>query len=363
MFGLASIQQTHIPNDIIHQYLKLYSLIGRNDTFLSTLNQDLNLFIEATVREDVFRFLGHLNITIPDARLRQMLLHERKPKNKNEAMLVRLKMIFRKMHQGVDDFELIVNEITALASMLYQDIVPDHELHFVKIAKKEREKRQEITLLSGNRTSKREDLEDLVNLYKQAIQKHKFEKGYAACHFYLDFMQLKPFHSHNDTLGLLVFYLLLLASDYRCFHLDSFFTRLFSHEQAFRKARQEALINYNEGISNAIPLHRLMLDLTISSYQEAQEMIRNYTYDHQHNKSDYIENTIKQLPDVFTKEDIRLKHPTVSDSTINRTLKRMKEEDSIRPLGTGRSAKWMKVPKKAKTNPTQMTLNFKEKNS
>ncbi len=361
MYGLETIQQTHIPNDIIHQYLKLYGLIGRNDTFLSTLNQDLPLFIEATIREDVFRFLQYLDITIPDARLRQMLLHNRTPKNNNEKILVRLKAIFNKMHHGIDAFELIVNEITALASVLYQDIVPDQDLHFVKIAKKERDKRQEITLLSGHRTSKREDLEELVTLYKQAIQKHKFEKGYVACHFYLDFMQLKPFHAHNETIGLLVFYLLLLASDYRCFHLESFFTALFEHEKEFRKARQEAVINYNEGVSNAIPLHRLILDITTSSYQRAQEMIRNYTYDHSQNKSDYLENTIKQLPDVFTKEDIRLKHPTVSDSTINRTLKRLKEEDIIRPLGTGRSAKWMKVPRKTKLTPTQMTLNFKEK--
>ncbi len=357
MFGLENIHQTHLPNDIIRSYLNLYSLIGRNDDFLSTLNEDLPLFIEATIREDVYALLQDLDIQIPEQRLKQLLLKDIQPRNRNETLCVRLKTIFRKMHSEIDDFELILYEITSLAQMLYQDIGPNDDWQYAKVIRTPSKDKKEINLLTSSFASKRDYLEQLIVLYHKAIDKHQFEKGYAATHFYLDFIALKPFNKHNETLALLVLYLLLLASDYRSFHLDAFFLALFAQKQAFLKARQEAYVNYSEGVSTAIPLHRFLLDITTKSYQAAQHMIRNYTYDHQHNKSDYLENTILRLNDVFTKEDIRLKHPTVSDSTINRTLKRLRDEDKIRPLGTGRSAKWMKVPQKPQKT-EQITFKF-----
>jgi len=61
---------------------------------------------------------------------------------------------------------------------------------------------------------------------------------------------------------------------------------------------------------------------------------------------------------VFSKDDIRLKHPLISDSTINRTLKRLQQENKIRPLGKGRSAKWIKLYKKEKKSKIQEQLNF-----
>ena len=76
------------------------------------------------------------------------------------------------------------------------------------------------------------------------------------------------------------------------------------------------------------------------------------------NKSNNIENTINKLEDVFTKDEIRLLHPYISDSTINRTLKRMRDEELIRPLGKGRSAKWMKLYKTENKDKLFEQMNF-----
>ena len=44
----------------------------------------------------------------------------------------------------------------------------------------------------------------------------------------------------------------------------------------------------------------------------------------------------------FTKEDIRLQNPYVSESTINRALISLRDSGYIEPLGKGRSAKWIR---------------------
>ena len=60
------------------------------------------------------------------------------------------------------------------------------------------------------------------------------------------------------------------------------------------------------------------------------------------------ENIILKGPEIFTKADLREKCPYISDSTINRTLDRMKDQGLIDNLGTGRSAKWIKKIKTEK---------------
>ena len=108
---------------------------------------------------------------------------------------------------------------------------------------------------------------------------------------------------------------------------------------------RNASFNWNEGFSQVLPFHRFILKISSYAYDEINDLIRDYEYDSQLNKSNNVENTITKLPDVFSKDDIRNIHPYISDSTINRTLKRLRDIEMIRPLGKGRSAKWIKLVK------------------
>ena len=58
------------------------------------------------------------------------------------------------------------------------------------------------------------------------------------------------------------------------------------------------------------------------------------------------------------KEQIKNAHPSLSDSTINRALVSLKNQNKIRPNGTGRSATWVRlVPEEMMSNRMkQLTL-------
>ena len=81
-----------------------------------------------------------------------------------------------------------------------------------------------------------------------------------------------------------------------------------------------------------------------TSFKKVYEI---YEFDRSINKANNIENTILKLPEIFTKEEIRINHPFVSESTINRTLSKLRDEKVIKPLGKGRSAKWIKISSEA----------------
>ena len=86
----------------------------------------------------------------------------------------------------------------------------------------------------------------------------------------------------------------------------------------------------------------MMYDIVLEAYLELSDITKQVGYQEQGLKSDNVAMTIYRLPNVFTKDDIRKANPNVSDATINRILIKMRDEELIMPLGTGRSAKWMK---------------------
>jgi len=61
------------------------------------------------------------------------------------------------------------------------------------------------------------------------------------------------------------------------------------------------------------------------------------------NKSYRVEQAVRNIIGIFSKEDIRNSCPDVSDATINRVFKQLKKEEVIDVLGKGRNAKWKRL--------------------
>jgi hypothetical protein len=136
---------------------------------------------------------------------------------------------------------------------------------------------------------------------------------------------------------------------------------LYEHKTAFDKMVLQSSFNYEEGLAQVLPLHRFLLKGAIESYQKLRYLVRDYEFDKHLNKTNNIENTILKFEEIFSKEDVRIAHPFVSDSTINRTLRRLRDEGAIRPVGKGRGAKWMRLtkPKKKQFQFEQLDLKLR----
>jgi hypothetical protein len=123
----------------------------------------------------------------------------------------------------------------------------------------------------------------------------------------------------------------------------SLFEFIYNDFDRFESELKNASYNWKEGYSQSLGFVRLMMELIIKTFERTEDIIKEYKFDSSLNKSDNVENTIIKLPEIFTKDDIRLEHPYVSESTINRTLSKLRQEKIIKPLAKGRSAKWIKI--------------------
>ncbi len=336
---LTNINRTQIPHDIIMAYINIYKSIGMNDYNHEALNSDYHVMVRQTINNDTYYFVKFLGLNVSETRLKSLIYKDVLPKNKDEKFILNLKKVFIKIHKETSTFELLTNEVFDLLTFLYKDVLNPNKLGFKRSDKKS----SKINLYGGKVTSKREDLEQMIKLYKNIVEDNKFEVSYIATNFFIDFINIAPFIEKNEEIGILVLYILLITNSYEAYEFVSFMELLNDNKDEFYRVLRNASYNWVEGFSQLLPFHRFIINISLQAYNKINLLIRDHEFDAHLNKSNNVENTIHKLDDVFSKDDIRIAHPYISDSTINRTLKRLRDEEKIRPLGKGRSAKWIKL--------------------
>jgi len=344
---LNNLVRTQIPNDVLMSTLKLYLELGKNDYYKSLFAPDLDVFSHQVASLDAFYFFKCFfpEEKISDPRMKTLQLDSTVARTKAESLYKNIIAIFTLIHQPkAQPFKLNVTEIHDLVRLLFKEYYSNDQISYQKLENSKR-----ASLLSMESSSKREALERLINLYGEIKKKNEYEELFLCVNFMVDFLNMEIYKfKENDLVAFLIYYILagqeqLLANKY-----VSFFGKLYFHIKEYQIALDRTRFNWKEGYAEIMPMQRLLLKIYQDMYAELSDHARDYEYESklEISKSDYVENTIDKLNDVFSKEDIRLKHPLISDSTINRTLQRMQAENKIRPLGKGRSAKWIKLYKK-----------------
>lgn len=356
---LNNLARTQIPGDVLMSTLKLYYEMGKNEYYLKLFAPDAEVFSKQVALQDAYYFYKCFFAAenkIAEPRLRSLQLDSTVARTKAESLYKNLVSVFGIIHSPkAPAFKLNVTEIGDLVKMLFKDYHSPDLLGYQKLEGKR------TSLLSGESTSKREVLEKLILLRQEIEKKNEVEDLFLNLNFMADFLNLEVFRlPENPIPALLVFYILGLQDKLVVFRYVSFFGKLQFHLKEYLLALDKTRFNWKEGYAEVLPLHRLFLQIFRDMYAELADQARDYEYESklEIRKSDYVENTIDKLNEVFSKEDIRLRHPLISDSTINRTLRRMQAENKIRPLGKGRSAKWIKLYRKETKKAIMEQLNL-----
>lgn len=337
MYCLTNINHYSIPNDIVVTLSKIYRFIGNNDFYIKTLGNDISKVIEMTVEKDAYYLGKILKVDISEARSKLIVSKDSSPRNKEESTLYNIKDLLGSIQQKYQKLTLQSNDLHNALNYVYSSYHP------IKFSLTEGGR---SVLASQGHKSKRLVLDEMNEMMKKIISSESFEHILLNLHYFIDISNLKPFDSHNETLSLLVLYQLILSADLNCFKYVSFFQLLYNDYEAFLDELCKASVNWKEGLSQTTEFVRFFLNIILKAYENADAIINNYLFDKANKKHENIESTILNMKSTFTKDQIRLMHPYVSESTINRALTALRNDGLIKPLGKGRSAKWMIIKKR-----------------
>lgn len=329
MSCIVHMDRVILPNDIVVQIAKMYKYIGKNESYKEIIQTDMERIIMQTIERDTFFLAQILKLELTDARMRLIITKDSLPRKKEETTVYNLKEMLITLQKNYKKTDFASTDLLNMINYVFS------HYNAIKYEGSTQDKK------TTGQLSKRAHLEAMLEELQNALNKEKYEKISLYLHFFVDFDNLAPFTSNNDVAAFLLLYLLMLKADIEAFRFVSFFEILFTNYAKFQEELMKASLNWKEGFSQTLGFVRVMNNIILEAYEKLEEIIETYQYDQAMNKADNLENTILMFENAFTKEDIRLLHPYVSESTINRALKKLRDEKKIKPIGKGRSAKWM----------------------
>ncbi|MGL4949923.1 MAG: hypothetical protein ACRC5M_06045 [Anaeroplasmataceae bacterium] len=333
---LKSVSKFVFSPEIVAKLIKLYEYKGKEYYYETILKNDADYISKDIIEREILAFVELLKLNVSDNKIKLIIRKDSTPKSNEERIVHNLKSVMKTTYEKSSKFVLDPNEILSLARSIYEDVF---DVKYVQYSVKQKEN----LLITSKTISKRVEVSSMMDSLKLLLDKNNAEKTQAILAFYIDFINSETLNNYNDEVGLLLVYILLFMVDFRMFKYMSFFEILSSKFNAFNDAVNMANMNWSRGFSDLSVLHEIVLDIMLEGYQKLNSFVREYEFEIKLNKSDNIENTISKLPQVFTKDQIRERHPYTSESTINRALQKLRDNNMIRPNGTGRSATWLKL--------------------
>lgn len=348
MKSLENINRIQLTNETMLSLLSLYESKGKSFYYDDLFQRDRQAFEKKSLATSLLALCSYFNLDVTIPRVKLLAKKEMVAKNKEEQLLINIKNVLTILHEKPAEFELLINEIADLLKLLSRNCDP--------IAFRAGEK-EPLTILGKTKTRhKKDELERLIELYLSHAKTGRHELTQLISNFYVDFLNMDLLTDQNELVGIIILYALLL-SQFNVFKYASFFKYLLKEKDAWQQGVITASYYWQSGFAQTDLVSRTLINILLDCYKEVDDLAHEFSFEVDLNKSDTIENSILKIDEIFSKEDLRKRHPNVSDATIDRTLKRLKEEEKIRPLGKGRSSKWQRIiPGYKKFGSKQLTL-------
>jgi len=333
MSWINKLEMLLLPNDVIIGLTEVYKHQGRQLYHDEVVRGDIKTIIDQTVEKDIFYFDQLLELNVPESRLRALSRKNINSRNNAEKTIQNFKDVIKNIFDNYQTFEFSTNEVQAIHSHLFKNIA---NTRFATTETK--------TKFSSQRTkNKRLELDELFEKSFDMFKENNYEKLLLVILIFIDFYNIKGFKEKNEYTSLVLLHLLLFKAGFDNFKYVSFYEYLTNNFDEYRTALIAASFSYEEGLSQPLPLMRFFIKALKETFTEVEQIVKNHKFDQSLNKSYSLQNTIYKLPEVFQKDDLRRIHPYISETTINRTLIRLREDGVIKPLGKGRSAKWIRI--------------------
>ena len=348
---ITNLERILYSPETVHNLTQLYTFKGKDFYYEDVLKQYMNQIVKNTIERDVMASSKILNLDVNENRLKLIVKKNSEPKTKHERIVRNLKSIFEIVQQQGTELDLTSNEFVRLGDKLFKDVTRFDYSSDVKTVK--------VNLLEERkRISRRELVDEEIKDYSNAKYRYKIEITQVITNFYIDLLNMKCFNLANEYMSLIITYCLLFSERFNVFKYVSFFEYYLKNINEFHSLEQEASYGWENGYSKTETLDAKFIACMLEGYAKVEKMVNDFKFDKNLRKVDNVESVIMKLGDTFSREDIKNKVPNLSDSTINRALVKLRNEGKIRPDGTGRSAKWVRLVPDELFTANTMQLNI-----
>ena len=343
-FNYTLLKDLKLDTEIVNYLTAIYEAKGRQEFFLRQQPEKLNKLVEIAKVQSTQSSNDIEGIRTTNTRLKQLLSDKTTPKNRDEEEIAGYKDALNVIHESFEYIPMTANYILQLHKILYS--------HSGKsIGGKFKNVQNYITLTENGKESilftplapyeTPVAIENICNEFNIAISKCEVDPLILIPVFIHDFLCIHPFSDGNGRMSRLLTTLLLYRNGFMVGKYISLESKIAKNKNAYYAALEKAQVGWDEGKEDVIPFIKYLLGTIIASYRDFED--RMVLVNESNSAIDMVRKAVANKIGKFTKMDIVEMCPSLSNSSVESSLKKLTQEGVIQKKGASRVTYYVKT--------------------
>ncbi|ACB60877.1 Fic family protein [Exiguobacterium sp. PvP048] len=333
-----------LPMETVRLISRINEYKGKQDLYKQQAPQVLDTLRDVAVIQSTKASNAIEGIVVTESRLHTIMSKSADPADRSEAEIAGYRDVLNLIHASARDIPINANVLLQLHKELYK-FVPVEGGRWKNVDNEISEsfpdgtRRTRFVPVPAFETPA--SVQALCDSLRERRQQEDVDPLILTSLFVLDFLSIHPFNDGNGRMSRLLTLLLLYQEGFEVGRYISLEKIVESRKEDYYESLRLSSIHWHQNQQDPFPWVNYLLSTILAAYKELEDRVGLITTGNQ-NKAGRIRQFVESRITPFTKADVRNACPDVSEATINRLLRELRDEGLIKPSGRGRGAKWIK---------------------
>ena len=344
-FNYKNLLDINLPAKIYELIAGIYEYKGKQELYVANFSDVLEKMVEVAKIQSTKSSNAIEGIYTNDTRLVELMNKKSEPRNRNEEEIYGYREVLDLIHENYENIELTKNNILTLHNKLYSYSKENYKGKFKNVdngimeVDSFGEKRIRFQPVSSFETEAY--IERMLCAYDEAVRLN-IPPLLLIPTFIHDFLCIHPFTDGNGRMSRLLTLLLLYRNGFFVGKYISLEMLIENTKDIYYEETQASSENWHAGTNDNLPFIKYMLSIIYRAYSECDErfkLIGEKSLTSAERVMKVFENSLSSL----SKSDLIILCSDISQRTIERALKELKDNGMIKQIGGGRSTKYIRA--------------------
>lgn len=333
-----------LPMETVRLISRINEYKGKQDLYKQQAPQILDTLRDVAVIQSTKASNAIEGIVVTESRLHTIMSKSADPADRSEAEIAGYRDVLNLIHASARDIPINANVLLQLHKELYK-FVPVEGGRWKNVDNEINEsfpdgtRRTRFVPVPAFETPA--SVQALCDSLRERRQQEDVDPLILTSLFVLDFLSIHPFNDGNARMSRLLTLLMLYQDGFEVGRYISLEKIVESRKEDYYESLRLSSIHWHQNQQDPFPWVNYLLSTILAAYKELEDRVGLITTGNQ-NKAGRIRQFVESRITPFNKADVRNACPDVSEATINRILRELRDEGLIKPSGRGRGAKWIK---------------------
>lgn len=343
-FNYTLLKNLKFDAELVNYLTTIHELKGKQELYLKQKPEQLEKLVEIAKVQSTESSNDIEGIRTTNTRLKKLLTDKTTPKNRDEEEITGYRDVLNVIHESFEYIPITANYILQLHKILYS--------HSSKsIGGKFKNVQNYITLTENGKESilftppapyeTPDAINNICNEFNIALSKCEVDPLILIPVFIHDFLCIHPFSDGNGRMSRLLTTLLLYRNGYMVGKYVSLESKIAKNKTAYYDALEQAQAGWSDGKENVIPYVKYLLGTIVSAYRDFEdrlELVQEKT-----SALEKVKKAVMSRIGKFSKMEIVELCPSLSNSSVEVSLKRLVKDGLIVKRGAGRSTYYVVI--------------------